>query len=68
MNELAFITAAKNHRILMENQRCLDLQHAETVKLRKTAFEKAERRAQLIRQKVDQNARGLRDRRNDMEL
>ena len=66
MTEVTVVSNAQ--RLLLDAQRRLDQQRADVIRSRLNAFSDAQRRQQIIAQRVELEARRLRDRRNDIEF
>ena len=68
MSEIAFITAAKHQRGLMETQLRLARQHTEAARVREDSFAHARRQDQLINQRIKRSEQQLRERYGDITL
>ena len=68
MSEFTAVAAAQRQRLLLAEQQLLDQHRANVVRKRQDSFNNAQRRKQIIAERVELDARRIRDRRNDIEF
>jgi len=68
MTEVTAVLTAQHRRLLLDAQRRLDQQRADVVQGREKANKDAQRRQQIIAQRVELDAQRIRDHRNDIEF
>ena len=68
MSEFTAVAAAQRQRLLLAEQQRLDQLRADVVRRRQDSFNNAQRRKQIIAERVELDARRIRDRRNDIEF
>ena len=68
MIEVTAVLNAQHRRSLLDAQRRLDQQRADVVQSREKVYKDAQRRHQIIEQRVELDAQRIRDRRNDIEF
>ena len=68
MPEFTAVASAQRQRLLLTEQQRLDQHRASVVRRRQDSFNNAQRRKQIIAERVELDARRIRDRRNDIEF
>ena len=68
MTEFTAVASAQRRRLLLVEQQRLDQHRANVVRRRQDSFNDAQRRQQIIAQRVELDAQRIRDRRNDIEF
>ena len=68
MTEVTAVLTAQHRRLLLDAQRRLDQRRADVVQGREKVYEEAQRRHQIIAQRVELDAQRIRDRRSDFEF
>ena len=68
MSEFTAVAAAQRQRLLLAEQQLLDQHRANVIRKRQDSFNNAQRRKQIIAERVELDARRIRDRRNDIEF
>ena len=68
MSEFTAVAAAQRQRLLLAEQQRLDQLRADVVRRRQDSFNNAQRRKQIVAERVELDARRIRDRRNDIEF
>lgn len=68
MTEVTAVLTAQHRRLLLDAQRRLDQRRADVVQSREKVYEEAQRRHQIIAQRVELDAQRIRDRRSDVEF
>lgn len=68
MTEVTAVLTAQHRRLLLDTQRRLDQRRADVVQSREKVYEEAQRRHQIIAQRVELDAQRIRDRRSDVEF
>ncbi|MBB52962.1 MAG: hypothetical protein CMF67_01170 [Magnetovibrio sp.] len=68
MSEFTAVAAAQRQRLLLAEQQRLDQLRADMVRRRQDSFNNAQRRKQIVAERVELDARRIRDRRNDIEF
>ena len=68
MPESTAVASAQRQRLLLAEQQRLDQHRANVVRRRQDSFDNAQRRKQIIAERVELDARRIRDRRNDIEF
>ena len=68
MPEFTAVASAQRQRLLLAEQQRLDQHRANVVRRRQDSFDNAQRRKQIIADRVELDARRIRDRRNDIEF
>ena len=68
MPEFTAVASAQRQRLLLAEQQHLDQHRASVVRRRQDSFDNAQRRKQIIADRVELDARRIRDRRNDIEF
>ena len=68
MSEFTAVAAAQRQRLLLVEQQRLDQLRADMVRRRQDSFNNAQRRKQIVAERVELDARRIRDRRNDIEF
>ena len=68
MSEFTAVAAAQRQRLLLAEQQRLDQHRADVVRKRQDSFNNAQRRKQIVAERVELDARRIRDRRNDIEF
>ncbi len=68
MSEFTAVAAAQRQRLLLAEQQRLDQLRADMVRRRQDSFNNAQRRKQIVAERVELDARRIRDSRNDIEF
>ena len=68
MPEFTAVASAQRQRLLLAEQQRLDQHRANVVRRRQDSSDNAQRRQQIIAERVELDARRIRDRRNDIEF
>ena len=68
MPEFTAVASAQRQRLLLAEQQRLDQHRANVVRRRQDSSNNAQRRQQIIAERVELDARRIRDRRNDIEF
>ena len=68
MPESTAVASAQRQRLLLAEQQRLDQHRANVVRRRQDSSDNAQRRQQIIAERVELDARRIRDRRNDIEF